>query len=294
MVNLSKQGREDLRRNRIQTGNEKRWKLQEDYLERKSLSVREWTVKGVLTRLYGQGVQKLFASFPKNAGVAVAGSVAVAIYDVKEQKKDIDWLPAVVKVFCAVPFEQRERPLSLAFPVMIKWLDEVREKGFDYRLDGGGKSFCHRSVSFLFKCRNAKQHALIRMPGVLFLVRCADSVRQMCERLDLTVSSPVLTAAPDGAGMEVQTTERIREAFESRMCHCRYHEWDEEAEVRVKKYRQRGFKIVQGFHRAWYCVRSEEPFPCGLTYKGADVPLLLGRKLTAREEEEFFVEGWSA
>ena len=81
MVNLSKQGREDLRRNRIQTGNEKRWKLQEDYLERKSLSVREWTVKGALTRLYGQGVQKLFASFPKNAGVAVAGSVAVAIYN---------------------------------------------------------------------------------------------------------------------------------------------------------------------------------------------------------------------
>ena len=289
MVNLSKEVREELRANRIKIGNEKRWKWQQRYLKQ-SLPVKEWTVKGVITRLYGQGAQKLFSSFTKYRHAAVAGSVGVAIYEAKLTKKDIDWVPEVVKVFVAVPFVSRKYPLRVAFPVMTEWLKEVREQGFDYRLDAGGMFFRDRCISFLFKCGNVVQHASMRVPSVLFVVRCADSVRQMCERLDLTVSSPILGVAPNGLGMEVEVTDQIREVFESRRCQCRYVELDEQVEACVKKYHKRGFKVMQSFRRSWYCVRSEELYPCGLSYKCADVPQLLGRKPTRHEREEFLVE----
>ena len=142
----------------IELGNWKRSKLENRYVVREQLSAKAWTVKGVTTRMYGQGAQKLFTSFPKQRDVAVAGSVAVAIYDTMLGKKDLDWLPDIVKVFVAVPAEEKEHPLRKAFPVMIKWLDEIRDKGLDYRLVPDSASFGDRSISFLFQCRNAALH----------------------------------------------------------------------------------------------------------------------------------------
>ena len=290
MVNISRQAREDLRFDRIKTGNEKRWKLQEAY-RKKSLAAKEWTVKGVITRLYGQGAQKLFESFPKYRDAAVAGSVGVALYDVKEGKKDIDWLPDVVKVFVAVPYEMIAEPLALVFPLMIQWLDEVRGKGFNYRLETEGKSFWDRSISFLFKCQNPSEHGSIRMPRVLFLARCASSVRGMCDRLDLTVSSPVLGFDPENGDLALHTTDRIRKVFKKRRCECRYMVLDKRARACVDKYHDRGFDTVQPFLRGWYYERAEGPYPGGVSYKGADVPRLLGRKPSTREAEEFWQEG---
>ena len=148
----------------IALGNWKRSELEKRYVQRKHLSAKAWTVKGVTTRMYGQGAQKLFASFPKQVDVAVAGSVAVAIYDMMQGKKDLDWLPGVVKVFVAVPAEQKEYPLRKAFPAMLKWLDEIRDKGLDYRLVPDSASFGERSISFLFRCRNASS-----ISGVVFI-----------------------------------------------------------------------------------------------------------------------------
>ena len=277
----------------IELGNWKRSKLENRYVVRKQLSAKAWTVKGVTTRMYGQGAQKLFTSFPKQRDVAVAGSVAVAIYDTMLGKKDLDWLPDIVKVFVAVPAEEKEHPLRKAFPVMIKWLDEIRDKGLDYRLVPDSASYGDRSISFLFQCRNAALHTSMEAPMVLFLVRVADSVRSMCDKLDLTVSSPILGLDEDGSRMEIKTTPEIQAAFRTRKCRSRYQVLDGDL---IAKYAKRGFQCLQAFSRAWFFLRSAEPmFPslggeCPSPVPRLLVSLLLGREPTAREEEEFSVD----
>ena len=277
----------------IALGNWKRSKLEKRYVQRKHLSAKAWTVKGVTTRMYGQGAQKLFASFPKQVDVAVAGSVAVAIYDMMQGKKDLDWLPGVVKVFVAVPAEQKEYPLRKAFPAMLKWLDEIRDKGFDYRLVPDSASFGERSISFLFRCRNAGLYTSIEVPMVLFLVRVADSVRSLCDKLDLTVSSPILGLDEDGTRMEMKTTPEIEAAFRTRKCRSRYQVLDGDL---IAKYAKRGFQCLQAFSRAWFFLRSAEPlFPslgaeCPSPVPRLLVSLLLGREPTRREQDEFSVD----
>ena len=291
---LDRRVREDLRSNRIRAGNCKRLKLQVKYFEDRGLCWKHWTEKGAITRMYGQGAQNLFSTFPKFRDVAVSGSVGVAIYDVMKWKKDLHWMPDKVDVFVAVPHNRSTYPLGMAFPVMIWWLDNVRSKRFDYVLASHGAKYGGRMLSFEYTCRNAKEHSFV-VPKVMFTVTVAGEVRDICDKFELSLSAPILGMDRHGS-MKMKTNREIRRAFRTRRCYCRYQVLDERARACIDKYERRGFECHQVFSKCWYWVRSDIPKFGGFRGGCPDpvprsvVLSLLGRKPTLRETKEFLAE----
>ena len=156
--------------------NVRRRSLQKKYTEHQRLPPKRWTAKGVVSRVYGQGAQKLFSSFPYFDDVAVTGETCIALYDMCRWKKDLDWSGDVVDIFVAVPWEIVHSPLQMAFPLIIEWLEKVRSKGFDYKLAVGGSLYGPRCISFDFDCHNKNEHPSVKVPRVKFSICIGDSV----------------------------------------------------------------------------------------------------------------------
>ena len=202
------------------------------------------------TRMFGQGSQALLDTFPASKAAAITGSVGVALYDMQVNKCDITWHPNDLDIFIAIKEEEREEPLAKAYPVIKQWFRDANDKGFNYSLTQGSSFYSPDMCIYDFVCDNQNQRPLIRHPKVSFIIRCADSVRDICNEFDLPICGPILLR--NERGYKIDVTKGMKEMFEKHETHCCYRVLNTRTMYRMIKYNQRGFSIVQ----------PTEPQPC--------------------------------
>ena len=233
------------------------WKTRQN--DTMGLNSKSWTVKGCITRAYGQGAQTLFATFPARPDAAITGSAAVALFDMYLNKEDIAWHPNDLDIFIAVPQELELRPLAKAFPIITKWVHDARAKGFHYSLKQGASLYGPEMCIFDFVCDNPEDHPLIRHPKVSFIIRCASSVREICEEFDLPMCGPILLRTQTGYVLDV--TSEITYMFQHHRTYCRYRVLNTRTMQRMIKYHERGWAILQPERVQPFNERFRREFP---------------------------------
>ena len=286
--------RERQRRNRyaIIFRNAKRDWLREHY-EKQGLQPRKWTETGSWTRLFGQGSQALLDSFPAHKQAAITGSVAVALYDMQVNKEDISWRPNDLDIFVAIPPDEQDLPLARAYPIIMKWVRDAKTKGFHYSLTRGSSLYSNMMCIYDFVCDNPSDHPHIRHPKVSFVVKCADSVREICDGFDLPICGPILLR--DEHGYKIDVTDGMEDMFRKHLTYCRYRVLNTRTMFRMIKYNQRGFTIVQPDQAQPYNDSSELEFPTVEYYRPRTqqpvpewfVRSMLGRRPTQEEARIF-------
>ena len=211
--------------------------------ENRGLEDKEWTPKGIWTRMFGQGSQALLDTFPASEDAAITGSVGVALYDMQVNKCDITWHPNDLDIFIAIPEEERLHPLAKAYPIIKKWFRDSNDKGFSYSLTQGSSFYSADMCIYDFICDNQYDHPLVRHPKVSFIIQCADSIRAICDEFDLPICGPILLRNENGYKLDI--TKGMKEMFQRHETHCRYRVLNTRTMYRMIKYSQRGFSIVQ-------------------------------------------------
>lgn len=216
-----------------------------DRLARKHGS-RRWTYKGVLTRIFGQGIQGVFKELPASARAAITGSMGVAAYDMMLNKRDLNWIPNDVDVFVAISPQHRQKPLKKMYPIMTKWLRSVQAQGFNYEL----KQACYSRAMciFDFVCTNAEAFPDIRLPKISFIGHPAQSIRHICNEFDLPICGPILYRHTRNSPIRVHVTAEIKHLFKERMFYSKIDPstttWQGRRTChRIAKYIQREFEF---------------------------------------------------
>lgn len=175
---------------------------------------RSWTYKGVLTRIFGQGIQGIFKDLPASAKAAITGSMGVAVYDMMTNKRDLNWMPNDVDVFVAIPRHHRKKPLRKMYPIMSKWLRSVQAQGFLYELNRAcySKAMC----VFDYKCTNAKAFPDLHLPKISFIGHPASSVREICNGFDIPICGPILCRRTRKSPIRTNVTAEISHLFQTR------------------------------------------------------------------------------
>ena len=279
------------RDNTLRRNGFRNWKRRQ--YEEKGLEDKDWSEKGCWTRMYGQGSQALLDTFPATEDAAITGSVAVALYDMQLNKRDITWHPNDLDIFIAIPEEERLQPLARAYPIMEKWVHDAEDKGFQYSLTHGSSLYSTGMCIYDFVCDNPHDHQLIRHPKVSFIVKCAASVREVCDEFDLPICGPILLRNENGYKIDV--TGNMEAMFLNHEMHCRYRMLNTRTMYRMIKYLERGFTIVQPKEAQPYNERFGREFPTVEYYRprtqkpvpGWFVLKLLGRWPTEEEAKIF-------
>lgn len=265
---------------------------------RQGLYPKPWTFKGCITRLFGQGAQNLFITFPARPDAAVTGSVAVALYDMHLHKKDVTWIPNDLDIFIAVPYEERALPLAKAFPIMNQWLDDAREQGFHYELAPKGSTFGTFLTIFDFICTNPQDHPTVKHPKVSFIIRCAETVREICDQFDLPLCGAILLRGKDST-YRMSITQEMIPMYLHHVTYSRFQSLDIRTLNRMVKYNRRGYAIVQmPPSLATYDRISPHEFPTIEYYRPRTnrpapswyIEGMLGRFPTHLEAERFHID----
>ena len=278
--------------------NDRRRRFADKY---KSLGSRRWTWKGIITRIFGQGIQGVFQGLPVSSTAAISGSMGVAIYDMIQDKRDLHWIPNDVDVFVAIPQSQRAYPLMKLFPIMTKWLRSVQARGFNYKLKEGRAIYGQKMIIFDFECTNAYGFRHMLLPKISFIAHPEDTVRAICDRFDLSICGPILCRQDENDPIDIDVTNEIRHLFSERIFYSKVRpnshlQGAVRTRNRIKKYRQRGFRFFEtNWNRApWLTSGSFDkyiPFyqPAHRACKQY-VALTLGRWPTEQECIDFNVE----
>ena len=270
------------------------WKRRQ--FQDKGLEDKDWSLKGCWTRLYGQGSQALLDTFPATEDAAITGSVGVALYDMQLNKTDITWHPNNLNIFIAVPKEEHLQPLVKAYPIIKKWFRDAQDKGFNYSLTQGSSFYSTDMCIYDFVCDNQDRHPLIRHPKVSFVIRCAESVRAICDQFDLPICGPILLRNENGYRIDV--TDGMEEMFQNHRTHCRYRLLDTRTLYRMIKYLGRGFTIAQPEEPQPYNEHFGREFPTVEYYRPrTQVPVpgwfitnILGNWPTEEETQIFNID----
>jgi len=208
---------------------------------------RCWSYKGVLTRIFGQGIQGIFKELPASAKAAITGSMGVAAYDMMKHKRDLNWIPNDVDVFVAISPRNREEPLRKMYPVMTKWLRSVQTQGFIYKI----KRACYSKAMcvFDFECTNAKNFPNLRLPKISFIGRPALSVRHICNEFDLPICGPILCRRTRNSPIRTYVTAEIKHLFKERIFYSKVTPTTSTLRgrrtlKRIKKYLNREFMFI--------------------------------------------------
>ena len=204
----------------------------------------KWSTANNIVRLFGVGALDLFATFPASDDAAITGSVGVALFDMYMHKKKASFFPNDVDIFIAVPLDERALPLAKAYPIITKWIHDSQAKGFHYSLTKGGSVYGNKMCIYDFVCQNEQVHPKLRHPKVSFIIKCASSVREICNEFDLPICGPILLRNKMGRYHLDVTTEMIY-MFHNHKTTCRYQVLDPRMLTRMIKYHKRGFTIFQ-------------------------------------------------
>ena len=209
---------------------------------------RDWSIKGILTRIFGQGIQRVFQPLPATTRAAISGSMGVAVYDMMLHKRDLNWKPNDVDVFVAVPRRHRNQPLKYMFPIMTKWLRSVRDQGFLYELKPNGTCYSEAMCIFDFECTNASEHPGLHLPTISFIGRPADSVRDICQEFDLPICGPILYRRTRKSLLRVRVTTEIQQLYKRRRFYSKVRPtWrtprGRRTKYRIEKYEMREFQF---------------------------------------------------
>ena len=206
----------------------------------------KWSIANNIVRLFGPGAQDLFSTFPASEGAAVTGSVGVALFDMYMHRRKATFLPNDVDIFIAVPFSECSLPLATAYPVITKWIRDVRAMGFHYSLAGGRSVYSNKMCIYDFVCHNEHLRPSLHHPRVSFIIKCASSVRDICNEFDLPICGPILLRTEGRHGRyRMDVTNEIIHMFRRHETSCRFPVLNPSIMNRMIKYHERGFTIVQ-------------------------------------------------
>ncbi len=263
---------------------------------------RDWTYKGILTRIFGQGIQRVFKDLPATNNAAITGSMGVAAYDMILHKRDLNWIPNDVDVFIAIPRSRQRYPLRVLYPIMTKWLRSVQAQGFHYKLVAAHYSW--GMCVFDFICTNAQEFPKIQLPKISFIGRPARSVRDITRDFDLSICGPILSRSPTSNRIRPAVTYEMYQMFRTHRFWSRVRPdcsfEGSRTRARVKKYKEREFRFFatdypdprtrtrrsQGrFSRfPFRCYHQRGPVPRHFIIKN------LGREPTKRECIDFNID----
>ena len=204
----------------------------------------KWSVVYSIVRLFGPGAQDLFSTFPASESAAITGSVGVALFDMYMHQRMATFIPNDVDIFIAVPFSEHSLPLATAYPIITKWIRDVRAKGFHYSLNGGRFVYSDKMCIYDFVCHNERRHPNLRHPRVSFIIKCASSVRKICDEFDLPICGPILLRT-NGGCYRIDVTNEINYMFRHHKTACRFQVLSPSIMNRMIKYHERGFTIIQ-------------------------------------------------
>ena len=266
---------------------------------------RRWSCKGVLTRIFGQGIQRVFKKLPASAKAAVSGSTGVAVFDMIQGKRDLNWIPNDVDVFVALTPRYRSKPLKRMYAIMTEWLRSVEAQGFHYKLKRGGACYSKAMCIFDYECTNASDFPNLHLPKISFIGRPAKSVHHICREFDLPICGPIMRRRNQDSPIKVWITKEIRELFKNR---CFYSKVDptkatvisRRTRHRVDKYEEREFEF---FHTDYEVpvASSDGEFPSFPKhyyrhYKPICKQFIitsLGREPTLQECHDFNIDPWT-
>ena len=177
---------------------------------------KKWTYKGVLTRMFGQGIQRVFKALPALSTAAISGSMGVAAYDMLQEKRDLNWKPKDVDVFIAIPPNQQHIPLKKMYAIMTKWLRSVRDQGFRYELKKDGVCYSNLMCIFDFECTNAEQFPQLHLPKISFIGQPAKTVREICQQFDIPICASILRRTNKTSPIEPRITYEMRRLYRER------------------------------------------------------------------------------
>lgn len=202
--------------------------------------LRQWTWKGIITRIFGQGIQRVFKALPASKRAAISGSMAVAIFDMMQDKRDLSWMPNDVDVFVAIPRKNRRFPLATLFPIMNKWLESVRDQGFLYKLKSKGACYSTSMCIFDFECTNATNFPDMHLPKISFIAHPEESVRDICDNFDLSICGPILRRRNKDSPIDIEVTNEISQLFKQRMFYSK---------IRPTRRTRGGLRTLQRVHK---------------------------------------------
>ncbi len=262
---------------------------------------RDWSYKGIITRIFGQGIQRIFQALPATIDAAISGSMGVAAYDMYQGKRDLNWMPNDVDVFCALTGRYRLAPLQKMFPMMQGFLRSVQGQGYDYRLKDGGSCYGEKMCVFDFECRNANQFSGMHLPKVSFIGRPARSVAAIVREFDFSICGPILRRGIGGGPVDICVTREMRELYKHRRFYSKVLPTRRTARgrsslKRKKKYEGREFVYFStGYDRRRTSPAAFPTFP--YRYYSDDGPTsrdivvrLLGREPTKQERVDFNIK----
>lgn len=211
---------------------------------------RQWSFKGAITRIFGQGIQRVFKDLPATNKAAITGSMGVAVYDMILHKRDLNWIPNDVDVFIAIPPSQQRYPLHVMLPIVTKWLNSVRSQGFQYELKDGGACFSSNMCIFDYVCTNARSFPKLRLPKISFIGRPARSVRAITREFDLCICGPILSRSSRAQPIKPKVTYEMEQLFKKRIFYSDVNpflctRWSLRTWKRVLKYIEREFDFLK-------------------------------------------------
>lgn len=222
---------------------------------------KEWTYKGILTRIFGQGIQRVFKELPASTTAAVTGSMGVAAYDMLRNKRDLNWIPNDVDVFVAIPPSQQSKPLKKMFPMISKWKRSVEDQGFMYKLKKRGACYSNNMCIFDFVCTNSEDFPRLHLPKISFIGQPAKTVREICGKFDLPICGAIIRRLNKESPIKPKVTYEMVHLYQDR---CFY------SNIRPTLNTCRGIRTYRRIIK--YQKREFEFFPKNYTH----VPTTLG------------------
>ena len=227
--------------------NLQRKRLGEKYTEKFKSQQKSWSWKGSATRIFGQGIQRVFKDLPATNRGAVSGSMAVALYDMTQNKQDLTWVPPDVDTFLTLTQKERQYPLATIFPQITKWLRSVQGQGLPYKLKRNGTIYSKQMCIFDFECEKADTSSKLRLPKISFIAHPETTVRQICNQFDLPICGPILKRRTRNSPIDISVTPEIRQLFKKRCFYSKVLPTNttrrgKRSKKRVAKYIERGFE----------------------------------------------------